>query len=59
MKKLLSIFAIALLTTGLFSCEAETDVQDTEAMVKSISVDIDQSATDGKQSDQEEREGSN
>ncbi|WP_421809556.1 hypothetical protein [Flagellimonas sp.] len=59
MKKLLSIFAIALLTTGLFSCEAETDVQDTEAMVKSISVDIDQSATDGKQSDQEERGGSN
>ncbi|KAB7530919.1 hypothetical protein F8C76_05320 [Flagellimonas olearia] len=59
MKKLLSIFAIALLTTGLFSCEAETDVQDTEAMVKSISVDIDQSATDGKQSDSEDRGGSN
>lgn len=59
MKKLLSIFAIALLTTGLFSCEAETDVQDTEAMVKSISVDIDQSATDGKQSDDEDRGGSN
>ncbi|MCR9262853.1 MAG: hypothetical protein NXH86_01775 [Flavobacteriaceae bacterium] len=59
MKKLLSIFAIALLTTGLFSCEAETDVQDTEAMVKSISVDIDQSATEGKQSDDEDRGGSN
>ncbi|RYC52867.1 hypothetical protein [Flagellimonas olearia] len=59
MKKLLSIFAIALLTTGLFSCEAETDVQDTEAMVKSLSVDIDQSATDGKQSDDEDRGGSN
>nr|WP_293300973.1 hypothetical protein [Allomuricauda sp.] len=59
MKKLLSIFAIALLTTGLFSCEAETDVQDTEAMVKSISVDIDQSATDGKQADDDDRGGSN
>jgi outer membrane lipoprotein-sorting protein len=59
MKKLLSIFAIALLTTGLFSCEAETDVQDTEAMVKSISVDIDQSATEGKQSDDDDRGGSN
>lgn len=59
MKKLLSIFAIALLTTGLFSCEAETDVQDTEAMVKSISVDIDQSATEGKQSDDDDRSGSN
>lgn len=59
MKKLLSIFAIALLTTGLFSCEAETDVQDTEAMVKSISVDIDQSATDGKHSSDDDRGGSN
>ena len=59
MKKLLSIFAIALLTTGLFSCEAETDVQDTEAMVKSISVDIDQSATERKQSDDDDRSGSN
>lgn len=59
MKKLLSIFAIALLTTGLFSCEAETDVQDTEAMVTSLSVDIDQSATEGKQSDNDDRGGSN
>jgi len=59
MKKLLSIVAIALLTTGLFSCEAETDVQDTEAMVKNLSVDSDENATDGKQSDSDPRGGSN
>lgn len=59
MKKLLSIAAIALLTTGLFSCEAETDVQDTEAMVKNLSVDSDENATEGKQSDPDPRGGSN
>ncbi len=59
MKKLLSIVAIALLTTGLFSCEAETDVQDTEAMIKNLSVDSDENATEGKQSDPDTRGGSN
>ncbi|MDC6363141.1 MULTISPECIES: hypothetical protein [Flavobacteriaceae] len=59
MKKLLSIVAIALLTTGLFSCEAETDVQDTEAMIKNLSVDSDENATDGKYSESDPRGGSN
>ncbi len=39
MKKVLSILAMALLTIGFYSCEAETDVQDTEAMFEQITVD--------------------
>ncbi|WP_164732326.1 hypothetical protein [Flagellimonas oceanensis] len=30
---------MALLTIGFYSCEAETDVQDTEAMFEQITVD--------------------
>jgi len=44
MKKVLSILAVALLTVGFYSCEAETDVQDTEAMFEQLTVD--QNATD-------------
>ncbi|MEC7263284.1 MAG: hypothetical protein VXW38_06060 [Bacteroidota bacterium] len=44
MRKVVSILAIALLTVGFYSCEAETDVQDTEATFKQLKVD--QSATD-------------
>jgi len=44
MKKVLSIFAVALLTVGFYSCETETDVQDTEAMYEQLT--IDQNATD-------------
>ena len=44
MKKLLSILAVALLTVGFYSCEAETDVQDTEAMFEQLT--LDQNATD-------------
>lgn len=54
MKRALSIFALALLTVGMFSCEPETDVQDTEAMIKTLKLDQDQ-ATDGKSSNSEER----
>ncbi|MEZ4808740.1 MAG: hypothetical protein R2819_00155 [Allomuricauda sp.] len=39
----------------MFSCEAETDVQDTEALVKSIKVDTDQQSTDGTQSNSDSR----
>ncbi len=56
MKKVLSIFALALLTTGFYSCEAETDVQDTEAMFEQLT--IDQNATDGEEVEQDDR-GSN
>ncbi|NDV44080.1 hypothetical protein [Flagellimonas sediminis] len=45
MRKVVSILAIALLTVGFYSCEADTDVQDTEATFKQLKVD--QSATDG------------
>ncbi|MEQ5792804.1 hypothetical protein J4E06_17185 [Muricauda sp. NFXS6] len=44
MKKVLSILAVTLLTVGFYSCETETDVQDTEAMYEQLTVD--QNATD-------------
>jgi len=53
MKKVLSIFALALLTTGFYSCEAETDVQDTEAMFQQITVD--QNASDDDEVEMDER----
>jgi hypothetical protein len=57
MRKVVSILAIALLTVGFYSCEADTDVQDTEATFKQLKVD--QSATDGDGTIAEGREGSN
>ena len=53
MKKVLSILAVALLTVGFYSCEAETDVQDTEAMFEQLT--IDQNATDGEISEPDGR----
>lgn len=47
MRKVLSILALALLTVGFYSCEAETDVQDTEAMFQQLQVD--QNATDDEE----------
>ncbi|WP_183114859.1 hypothetical protein [Flagellimonas pelagia] len=47
MRKVVSILALALLTVGFYSCEADTDVQDTEATFKQLKVD--QSATDGEE----------
>ena len=44
MRKVLSILAVALLTVGFYSCEDETDVQDTEAMFEQLT--IDQNASD-------------
>ncbi len=44
MKKVFSILALALLTVGFYSCETETDVQETEAMFQQLQ--IDQNATD-------------
>ncbi|WP_318345417.1 hypothetical protein [Flagellimonas baculiformis] len=51
MRKLLSILALALLTVGFYSCEAETDIQDTEALFEQM----DQSATDGQHSNDDDR----
>ncbi|WP_349351365.1 MULTISPECIES: hypothetical protein [unclassified Flagellimonas] len=56
MKKVFSILALALLTTGFYSCETETDVQDTEAMFEQLT--LDQNATDGDDADKDSR-GSN
>ena len=56
MRKVFSILALALLTVGFYSCEAETDVQDTEAMFEQLT--IDQNATDGEDVAQDDR-GSN
>ena len=47
MKKVMSILALALLTIGISSCEADTNIQDTEALFEQL----DQNATDGDDSD--------
>ncbi len=44
MRKVFSILALALLTVGFYSCETETDVQETEALFEQLTVD--QNATD-------------
>ena len=44
MKKVFSILALALLTVGFYSCETETDVQETEALFEQLT--IDESAND-------------
>lgn len=54
MKKVLSILAMALLTIGFYSCEAETDVQDTEAMFEQITVD--QNSSDDEDVDVDARD---
>ncbi|MDF0705947.1 hypothetical protein [Flagellimonas okinawensis] len=53
MKKVLSILAMALLTVGFYSCETETDVQDTEAMFEQLT--IDQNATDDDEINPDDR----
>lgn len=54
MKKVFSILALALLTVGFYSCETETDVQDTEAMFEQLT--IDQNATDDDSADVDARD---
>ena len=44
MKKALSILAIMVFTVGLFSCEADTNIEETEALF-----DVEQNATDGNE----------
>jgi PBP1b-binding outer membrane lipoprotein LpoB len=53
MKKVFSILALALLTTGFYSCETETDVQDTEAMFEQLT--LDQNATDTETAEKDGR----
>ena len=51
MRKALSILALALLTVGFYSCDSETDIQETEALFQQL----DQNATDGAESDNDDR----
>ncbi|MDC6386802.1 hypothetical protein V1387_15065 [Allomuricauda taeanensis] len=51
MRKLLCILALGLLTAGFYSCETETDIQETEALFQQL----DQNATDGDQSNDDDR----
>ena len=46
MKKVFGIVAVALFSVGLFSCEAETNVEDTEALFETL--EVDGNAVDGE-----------
>lgn len=52
MKKTLSILAIAVMTFGMFSCEAETDVQETENLMAELE---DQDSTDSDSANADDR----
>lgn len=52
MKKTLSILAIAVMSLGLFSCEAESDVNETEALFETLE---DQNANTGNNSTDDDR----
>ncbi len=51
MKKVVSIVAVAVLSLGMFSCEAETNVQDTESLFETL----EQESTDGNNASEDER----
>ncbi len=53
MRKVVSIFAVAVMTMGLFSCEAETNVSETEALFEGLD---DQDATEGNKSQDDDRQ---
>lgn len=55
MKKTLSILAVAVLTLGMFSCEAESDVQETEALMAALENADDQESTEGTTSPDDDR----
>ncbi|PKA96586.1 hypothetical protein B0O79_0224 [Flavobacteriaceae bacterium MAR_2009_75] len=52
MKKVASIFAVVVMAIGMFSCEAETNLEETEAVYE-LNVDA---ATDGDDVRQDDRE---
>ena len=39
MKKVFGILAVAVFSMGLFSCEAETNVEETESLFETLKVD--------------------
>ena len=51
MKKAVSIFAVLVLTIGMFSCEAETNLEETDALYE-LNVDA---AVDGDDIETERR----
>lgn len=51
MRKVVSIFAVVVMTMGLFSCEAESDVSETEALFETL----DQDSSTGKQNGSDDR----
>ncbi|MBS9463066.1 hypothetical protein KIM67_11650 [Flagellimonas sp. 389] len=53
MKKTLRLFAIAVMTLGIYSCETETDVQETESLFETLEVEI--QGTDGEISPNDDR----
>ncbi|WP_187269571.1 hypothetical protein [Flagellimonas hymeniacidonis] len=53
MKKTLSILAVAVMTLGMFSCEAETDVNETEALMAQLE---DQDANTGSDKSDDDRQ---
>lgn len=53
MKKALSIFAVMVFSIGLFSCEADTNIEETDALFENI----DESSCDGCSSGSGERGG--
>ena len=55
MRKAITILVLALMTVGFYSCEAETDVQETEATFKQLKVD--QNATDDQDTPSDGRAG--
>ncbi len=54
MKKVISILAMIVLSIGLFSCEAENNIEETEALYDIEIVD----ATDDDEGSVEENQGS-
>ncbi|MFD2606692.1 hypothetical protein ACFSSG_14400 [Euzebyella marina] len=52
MKKVASIFAVVVMSIGMFSCEAENNVQDTDA-VYDLNIDA---SVDGDDIPQDERD---
>lgn len=55
MKKPLCLFAIAVMTLGIYSCETETDIQETESLFETLEVET--KSTDGQVSEVDDRQG--
>ncbi|SHG25398.1 hypothetical protein SAMN04488116_0580 [Flagellimonas flava] len=53
MKKTLSILALVVMSVGLFSCEAETNVEETNALMAEIG---DQDSSTGNSSQDDDRQ---